>query len=88
MSDTIELEQFPCTYIFKVFGRRSETFTERVREIVEATLGPVPDDGLKVRESARGRYLSVTIVIPVESRVQLEQVYRDLREEAEVLLYI
>ena len=88
MSDPIELEQFPCVYTFKIFGRTSETFAERVRQIVAATLGPVPLDGMKVRESARGRYLSVTIVAHVTNRAQLEQVYRDLRDEPEVLLYI
>lgn len=88
MSDSIELEQFPCIYTFKIFGRHNQTFAERVREIVAATLGPVPLDSMKVRESARGRYLSVTIVVRVHSRAQLEEVYRDLRAEEEVLLYI
>ena len=88
MSDSLELEQFPTFYTFKIFGRQSATFAERVREIVSATLGPVPLDSTKVRESARGRYLSVTIVVHVQSRAQLEQVYRDLRAEEQVLLYI
>jgi putative lipoic acid-binding regulatory protein len=88
VSDAIELEQFPCIYTFKIFGRHTEAFPERVREIVAATLGPVPLDSMKVRQSARGRYLSVTIVIRVHNRAQLEQVYSDLRAEEEVLLYI
>jgi putative lipoic acid-binding regulatory protein len=41
-----------------------------------------------VRESARGRYVSVTIVVRVHNREQLEQVYSDLRAEEQVLLYI
>jgi len=83
-----ELEQFPCFYTFKIFGRRSDTFVERVRAVVAGTLGPVPLDSTKVRESAQGRYLSVTIVTRVLTRAQLEQVYADLRDEEEVLLYI
>ena len=88
MSDAITLEQFPCIYTFKIFGRHGSAFPDRVREIVAATLGPVPLDSMKVRESARGRYQSVTIVVRVLSREQLEQVYRDLRAEEQVLLYI
>ena len=88
MSDAITLEQFPCIYTFKIFGRQDSGFPDRVREIVAATLGPVPLDSMKVRESARGRYQSVTIVARVLSREQLEQVYRDLRAEEQVLLYI
>ena len=41
-----------------------------------------------MRESSQGRYLSVTVLMRVESRDQLERVYADLRAEEEVLLYI
>lgn len=88
VSDRDGSEQFPCYYTFKIFGRRSDTFFDRVRAVIAGTLGPVPLDSTKVRESARGRYLSVTIVTRVETRAQLEQVYADLRDEEEVLLYI
>jgi hypothetical protein len=81
-------EQFPCSYTFKIFGRRSDAFADRVREIIAATLGAVPPDALRVRESSGGRYLSVTVEIEVESRSQLERVYADLRAEELVLLYI
>jgi uncharacterized protein len=81
-------EQFPCDYTFKIFGRRSDTFVEKVRAIVAAALGTVPPDAVRVRESSQGRYLSVTVLIRVESRDLLERVYGDLRAEKEVLLYI
>jgi putative lipoic acid-binding regulatory protein len=82
------LEQFPCYYTFKIFGRRTETLVEKVREVIGKTLGPVPLDSVKTRQSTGGRYLSVTVFIRVESRAQLERVYTDLRAESEVLLYI
>ncbi len=88
-SDDVQtLEQFPCFYTFKIFGRASETFAERVRTIIGATLGAVPLDSMKVRASAAGRYQSVTVVAHVHSREQLERVYVDLRTEEEVLLFI
>ena len=88
MSDSEGLEQFPCFYTFKIFGRRSDTFVARVQAIIAATLGAVPLDAVKVRESSQGRYLSVTVLIRVDSRSQLERVYTDLRAEEQVLLYI
>jgi hypothetical protein len=88
MSELGSLEQFPCFYTFKIFGRRSETFVERVRDIIAETLGAVPLDAVKVRESSHGRYLSVTVVVRVGTRSQLECVYADLRAEEQVLLYI
>lgn len=88
MSESEGLEQFPCFYTFKIFGRRSDTFVARVRAIIAATLGAVPLDAVKVRESSQGRYLSVTVLTRVDSRSQLERVYTDLRAEEQVLLYI
>jgi putative lipoic acid-binding regulatory protein len=88
MSDPIGAEEFPCQYTFKVFGRASDTLVERVSGIIAATLGPLPADAVRVRESRQGRYLSVTVDVRVDSRSQLEQVYTDLRAESEVLLYI
>lgn len=88
MSESESLERFPCFYTFKIFGRRSNTFVARVRAIIAGTLGAVPLDAVKVRESSQGRYLSVTVLIRVDSRSQLERVYTDLRAEEQVLLYI
>jgi putative lipoic acid-binding regulatory protein len=88
MSDLDGLEQFPCDYTFKVFGRRSDAFVERVREIIGRSLGCVPAEAVSVRESSHGRYVSVTVSIRVDTRSQLERVYADLRAEDEVLLYI
>ena len=88
MADPTTLETFPCFYTFKVFGRTSGSFVDVVRDIVGATLGVVPRDSVKVRESAKGKYSSVTLIAYVHSRKQLEQVYADLRAEEQVLLYI
>jgi uncharacterized protein len=88
MSESEALERFPCFYTFKIFGRRSDTFVTRVRAIIADTLGAVPLDAVKVRESSQGRYLSVTVLIRVDSHSQLERVYTDLRADEQVLLYI
>ena len=88
MSDGESLQEFPGEYTFKIFGRTSPTLVARVTAIVEATLGPVPPEAVSVRESSGARYLSITVVLWVERREQLEIVYRELKAEPEVLLYI
>jgi len=75
-------------YTFKVFGRRGDAFSTRVRSVLARTLGPVPLDCVKVRESSRRRYQSITVCMRVASRSQLERVYEDLRAEESVLFYI
>jgi len=88
MSDEETLQTFPCEYTFKIFGRQSETFVERVGGIIAAACGPLADDAVSVRSSAGGRYLSVTIVQWVDRRHQLERAYSALKAEPQVLLYL
>ena len=88
MSEPAAPQVFPGEYTFKVFGRQSPTFVARVREIVAATFGVLPDQAVAVRASAGARYLSVSIVVWVDERRQLEAVYAQLKAEQEVLLYI
>lgn len=79
---------FPGEYVFKIFGRQSPTFVETVRTIIAGTFGAVPDEAVSVRESSGQRYLSVTVVVWVDERRQLEEVYTLLKAEPEVMLYI
>ena len=79
---------FPCFYTFKVFGRQSDGFSEQVRATIAARVGTIPLDSMKVRESGRGNYVCVSVLVHVRSREQLEHIYRDLGEQSEVLLYL
>jgi putative lipoic acid-binding regulatory protein len=77
---------FPCFYTFKVFGRHRDGFCERVREVIADRVGRVPLDSVKVRESAHGKYVCISVVTQLRSRGQLEQIYADLHDQDEVLL--
>lgn len=88
MNGADSLQSFPCEYTFKIFGHHSDTFVARVRAILAATFGPLDAAAVTERASAGGRYLSVTIVLRVERREQLERAYADLKAEPAVLLYI
>lgn len=81
-------DALPGDYVFKVFGRQSPTLVERITAIVSETVGAVAPEAVRVRESNRGTYLSITIVAWVESRSQLERAYAELRAEPDVLLFL
>ncbi|MBI1817892.1 MAG: DUF493 domain-containing protein [Deltaproteobacteria bacterium] len=87
MKDDAALE-LPDFHTFKVFGRRSEEFSEQVRATIAATVGPIPLDSMKIRASAQGRYVCVSITTFVHSREQLERVYADLRSQTDMLLFL
>lgn len=81
-------DALPGDCVFKVFGRHSPTLVERVTAIVSDTVGAVAPEAVRVRESNRGTYLSITIVAWVESRSQLERAYAELRAEPHVLFFL
>ena len=58
------------------------------RPLLRGAAGALPEDAVSVRTSSGQRYLSVTIVVWVDDRSQLERVYNELKAESEVLLYI
>ena len=87
MSDEVQLE-LPGEYTFKIFGRQSPTFVERVSAIITRTFGVLEPEAVAVRASSAQRYVSISIVVWVDERPQLEQAYAELKAEPEVLLYI
>ena len=77
--------EFPCDYPVKVMGRQAAVFRERMQEVLAAELGAAATIALDERLSRDGAYLSLTFTVRVESREQLEQLYRQLRATGLVL---
>jgi uncharacterized protein len=86
--DGQELLQFPCDYVFKVFGlqSRGELFRDDIIAALSQTI-PIGLDALKQRNSSGGKYLSLSIVVWVHNRRQLEEIYAAL-QTVEGLCYI
>jgi len=74
------LVEFPCDYLFKVFGPAAPDaeFAARVRRGVEKTV-PVPLDAMKTRLSSRGAYVAVSVLVRLHNFQQLTDIYADLR---------
>lgn len=71
--------EFPSDHIFKAVGDNRQGFVHDVHSAVSSVL-PVAFDALKTRESAGGKYISVSIVARLSSRTQLEGIYSALRQ--------
>ena len=79
-TDKRELLQFPCDYVFKVFGKQSrgEQFHQDILAAISQTV-PVGLDALKQRDSKGGKYLCLSVVVRVHSRLQIERIYAAIR---------
>jgi uncharacterized protein len=80
------LLQFPTDVPVKVFGRNDKKFRSAVVTIARAHYG----DAHTVVEqlSKKGNYLSLTITVHAESRMQIDAMYGDLVASDQVIMVI
>ena len=73
-----QLLEFPVDFPLKVMGRRVDGFAQTISDIVRRH-SPAFDPGtIELRPSSQGTWLSLTVVVRIESRAQLEALYREI----------
>lgn len=78
MADEETLLEFPCDFPIKIMGETREGFAE---EIVAVVTRHAPDFDLtrfEMRASSGGKYLSLTCTVTATSKLQLDNLYREL----------
>lgn len=73
-----QLLEFPVDFPLKVMGRRVDEFAQSIAAVVGEHVPGFEPATMELRVSARGTYLSVTVTVRIESREQLERLYRAL----------
>ncbi|MBE0598747.1 MAG: DUF493 domain-containing protein [Desulfuromonadales bacterium] len=73
-----ELFDFPCDFMFKAFGPNDELFPVAVRAAVEEVIS-VPLDALRLRQSGKGTYVCVSILVRLQAYSQVQAIYASLR---------
>lgn len=76
-----ELIKFPCHFEFKAFGPGGEdsSFFSQVESAV-AKVVQVSRQAMKTRPSSAGKYQCVSVLVTLQSRTQMEDVYTQLRK--------
>ena len=76
-----ELMQFPCHLEFKAFGPGGEdsSFFNQVESAVSNVV-EVSRQAMKTRPSSAGKYQCVSVLVTLQSRAQMEEVYAELRK--------
>jgi putative lipoic acid-binding regulatory protein len=77
--------EFPCDYPVKVMGRRSPEFRAAVLAVLAPPGGPAPELRIEERPSRDGTYVALTCTLRIESRAELDLVYRRLHATGLVL---
>ena len=74
-----DIFKFPCDYPIKVFGLNQPDLIDTVSTIVERYVGKLHNNQITLKNSSKGKYVSVTIRIIATSRKQLDSINEDLQ---------
>lgn len=84
--DKDTLLTFPCDFPLKVVGLCTPEFEIEVLTIVRKHVAHLKEDAIKTRLSHQGKYLSMTITITVDSKEQLDNLYKELSTNEHILV--
>jgi len=80
------LLEFPCDFPIKIMGRESDEFRALARELVEKHTGPLADEAIVSSLSRNGAFVSVTVTVIAQSQQQLDDIYREVTSNDEILM--
>ncbi len=72
------LLEFPCDFPIKIIGARHEGYAQAVLEVVLRHIPDFAAASMEMRPSGKGNYLSLTCTVRVNSKPQLDDLYREL----------
>jgi putative lipoic acid-binding regulatory protein len=79
---------FPCDFTIKVFGSGSEEFEAAVLMILHKHIPHFSDRAIQSRKSESGKYCALSITIHVDSKQQLDDLYRELSASPQVMMVL
>ncbi len=79
MSEEAPKIEFPCAYPIKIMGEGHEELREQVLEIMLRHCNDFEQRLISTRDSSRGRWRSITVVITATGETQLQAIFDDLK---------
>ncbi|MGC3998443.1 MAG: DUF493 domain-containing protein [Anaeromyxobacter sp.] len=82
------LIEYPVRYTFKIMGLAGDDFAEHARRLVARVVGEAPAEDVSVRQSAGGKYHSVSVAVQLASEEQRRAIYQQLHDDKRVVYYL
>lgn len=86
IKDGFDLVEYPCEYVFKAVGKATPEFEISIRQKVVDEVGESSLVRGTSMPSRNGRYVSMTFVVKLDNRKQLEAVYSVLAAHPDVVV--
>ena len=78
--------KFPCEFTIKVFGEMAPDFEQTIYTLIHPLAPNLSTGAFQSRISENGKYLSLSVTLFVQSREQLDNIYRALTSSPKVLM--
>jgi putative lipoic acid-binding regulatory protein len=88
INDEDSVFEFPCEFPIKAMGKSTPELEAAVIEIMNRHVPDLGEGAIRMRESGKGNYISITITVQAKSREQLDAIYMDLTACEHVLFSI
>ncbi|XXF75292.1 DUF493 domain-containing protein [Myxococcaceae bacterium GXIMD 01537] len=83
------LVEYPTVYTFKVMGKQEEGFVEYVRSLFQRLMGKeLAHDAVREQPSSKGRYVSLSVSVFLESEEHRRSIYAELHRDERVIYYL
>lgn len=82
------LLKFPCDFVIKVFGNNNDEFEITVITIIRKHCEEVSETAFTTRPSKDGKYLALSATVHIDSKEQLDDIYRELSSNPNVLMVL
>jgi putative lipoic acid-binding regulatory protein len=77
-NDQNSLIDFPCNFPIKVMGEAKGNFSKTIIKIIKEYDDNFTESAIEIKESSKGKYISLTCNIYVTSKKQLDAIYSKL----------
>ena len=91
MSEEKSLESlidFPCDFPIKILGKDSDVFENTVSQIMAKHDQKYPKIKVKKNNSKNKNYIALTWVVNVNNQDELDNIYRDLSKDKNILFVL
>jgi len=80
--------EFPCDYPIKVLGEAHPELHSHIYQVMETHAPGFDRTKITIRDSSKGRWQSMTLVITATGKPQLEEIFAELKTNSRVKMVL
>ncbi len=80
--------KFPCHFVIKIMGKAESAFEQTALGIIQSHFKNINELDIKKRFSKDNNYVSLSVTVYAESKVELDNAYRELSSNKDILMVL